>query len=158
MGSYGERWIECTWCGRWGQCREGTLEPMIDIDAWGGVFCLPCYEQDWLLVEPSDKEASSKTSTEEKPEPGNSATHRKWMEGQKQWAKLEASPAQLNDEITDDKRMNDGPKEELFLSLSHGDALFAVGYEDNGSDLSEGFLERRRGQYARLRRGNYSPA
>ena len=70
----------------------------------------------------------------------------------------EASPAQLNDEITDDKRMNDGPKEELFLSLSHGDAIFAVGYEDNGSDLSEGFLERRRGQYARLGRVNYSPA
>ena len=48
MGSYGDRWLRCAECGRWGKCMlPENLPPdvpsLIDIDGVG-VVCDPCLE------------------------------------------------------------------------------------------------------------------
>ena len=56
-------------------------------------------------------------------------------------------------DMTESPDSTDGEDhEDLFLHLSHEEALFVAGYDDNGSDASEGFLDRRRGAYARRAR------
>ena len=47
MGSYGDRSLQCTWCGTWGKCMIDEDLPigtpgLIDIDGIG-VLCDPCY-------------------------------------------------------------------------------------------------------------------
>ena len=48
--------------------------------------------------------------------------------------------------------------EDLLLYLSHEEALWVAGYEDDGSDASEEFLDRRRGAYADRARLNQQHA
>lgn len=45
MGSHYDRWMQCYWCDREGQCSTDTIAPLLDIDSWGGIFCIPCYER-----------------------------------------------------------------------------------------------------------------
>ena len=57
MGSYGDRWLQCSWCGKWGKCLERPLPigtpSLIDVDGLG-VLCDPCCDRgypphyDWL--------------------------------------------------------------------------------------------------------------
>ena len=45
MGSYGNTWVRCSWCERWGKCTGNPLDPndmLTDIDGIG-VLCDPCY-------------------------------------------------------------------------------------------------------------------
>ena len=46
MGSYGDRWLRCTWCWRWGKCLPDEYlngaDPLIDIDMVG-VLCERCF-------------------------------------------------------------------------------------------------------------------
>ena len=56
MGSYGDVWLRCRWCARWGKCTYALCgaEPLIGVDAVGGVLCEPCINRgcqphpDWL--------------------------------------------------------------------------------------------------------------
>ena len=44
MGSYGDRWLRCSWCEKWGKCTDVLAEdvtPLWDIDGIG-VLCEPC--------------------------------------------------------------------------------------------------------------------
>ena len=47
MGSYGDRWLRCSWCSRWGQCKSDVPAPYASLlDADGvGVICIPCYHR-----------------------------------------------------------------------------------------------------------------
>ena len=53
MGSYGNRWLQCAWCWRWGKCTsdEGLdgAEPLWDIDCLGGLCgrCIELEEPPW---------------------------------------------------------------------------------------------------------------
>ena len=57
MGSYGDRWLQCTYCGEWGKCLEHPLPigtpSLLDVDG-SGVLCDPCYDRgypphyDWV--------------------------------------------------------------------------------------------------------------
>ena len=47
MGSYGDSWIRCFWCSKWGQCKSVVPEPyasLLDVDGVG-VICIPCYNR-----------------------------------------------------------------------------------------------------------------
>ena len=48
MGSYGDRWLQCTYCGKWGKCLEHPLPigtpSLLDVDG-SGVLCDPCYDR-----------------------------------------------------------------------------------------------------------------
>ena len=49
MGSYGDQWLRCTWCTKWGKCLaypEPYAASLIDVDG-SGVLCDPCYERGW---------------------------------------------------------------------------------------------------------------
>ena len=44
MGSYGDRWLECSWCEKWGKCLDNLYLPAVsltDIDGIG-VLCDSC--------------------------------------------------------------------------------------------------------------------
>ena len=45
MGSYGDRWLACEWCWKWGKCLAdehlGGAMPLTDIDGLG-VLCYAC--------------------------------------------------------------------------------------------------------------------
>ena len=47
MGSYGDEWLRCAWCWRWGKCLLDEFldgaEPLIDIDMVG-TLCERCFE------------------------------------------------------------------------------------------------------------------
>ena len=131
MGSYYDRLMECYWCGRPGQCCLDATEPLLDVDAWGGVFCLPCYRRgypphyDYLLT----------------------LFDIDWN--------VAVTIAQFTYPVCSDGDYvptDEGLDENLFLARSHREALFLAGYNDDGFDLSEGFLDRRRGAYAHRRR------
>ena len=57
MGSHGDHWLQCTWCGKWGKCLEQLFPtdppPLTDVDG-EGILCDPCYDReypphyDWL--------------------------------------------------------------------------------------------------------------
>ena len=59
MGSYGDAWLQCTYCGKWGKCLEHPLPigtpSLLDVDG-SGVLCDPCYDRgypphyDWLEI------------------------------------------------------------------------------------------------------------
>lgn len=167
MGSFGERWLECYWCGRPGQCCLDATEPLFDIDAWGGIFCLPCYERgypphhnylqklldvDWndavmiaQFTYPACSPYLGETPIEDTLPSAAAAT-----------AASSSSLPQLlqlpTNQIDDYDLTDDEYDEDLFLALSHEEALCVAGYNDDGSDLSEEFLDRRRGEYARRAR------
>jgi len=45
MGSFGNTWLRCTWCAKWGKCLAELPEdvtPLTDIDMVGQL-CDPCY-------------------------------------------------------------------------------------------------------------------
>ena len=48
MGSYGDAWLQCTYCGKWGKCLEHPLPigtpSLLDVDG-SGVLCDPCYDR-----------------------------------------------------------------------------------------------------------------
>ena len=47
MGSYGDRWLRCTWCEKWGKCLwdlPPDITPLLDVDGIG-VLCDPCYDR-----------------------------------------------------------------------------------------------------------------
>ena len=63
MGSYGDRWIRCSWCEKWGKTLTDLPEsvtPLISIDGIGEL-CEPCfdrcypphYDYLWTLLGPS---------------------------------------------------------------------------------------------------------
>ena len=47
MGSYGDQWLYCAWCWRWGKCTADEYldgaEPLWDTD-WSGLLCGWCLE------------------------------------------------------------------------------------------------------------------
>jgi len=51
MGSYGDRWLQCSWCERWGKCLPdaGLSLPDDAVGLWDvdgvGVLCDPCCER-----------------------------------------------------------------------------------------------------------------
>ena len=53
MGSYGDRWLYCAWCWRWGKCLADELlngaEPLTDVDGVGTMCdrCLELEEPPW---------------------------------------------------------------------------------------------------------------
>ena len=51
MGSYGYRWMQCSWCNVWGRVAwpVDTIQPPIvlfDVDGCG-LICEPCYDRGW---------------------------------------------------------------------------------------------------------------
>ena len=47
MGSYGDRWLRCSWCEKWGKCQYNLYLPavsLIDVDGIG-VLCDSCFER-----------------------------------------------------------------------------------------------------------------
>ena len=51
MGSYGYRWLQCSWCDRWGMCTPDDYRPywvpgLTDVDGIG-VLCDPCVNRWW---------------------------------------------------------------------------------------------------------------
>ena len=52
-GSYGDRWLYCAWCWRWGKCladeRLNGAEPLTDVDGVGTMCdrCLELEEPPW---------------------------------------------------------------------------------------------------------------
>jgi hypothetical protein len=43
MGSYGDTWLQCAYCGKWGKnLDEDGVEPLWDVDPVGPL-CDPCY-------------------------------------------------------------------------------------------------------------------
>jgi hypothetical protein len=49
MGSYGDRWLRCTWCDKSGKCLAyppANVASLMDV-AGIGVLCDPCYERTW---------------------------------------------------------------------------------------------------------------
>ena len=57
MGSYGDVWLNCAWCGKWGKCPppyHGACISLIDVDMIGPM-CMPCLQRgcqphpDWLV-------------------------------------------------------------------------------------------------------------
>jgi hypothetical protein len=59
MGSFGDTWLRCSWCRRWGKCilDSGSAAPLTHVDGIG-VLCGPCqdracpphYDYTWLLL------------------------------------------------------------------------------------------------------------
>ena len=47
MGSYGDRWLQCSWCEKWGKCLDNLYLPAVNLkDVDGiGVLCDSCYER-----------------------------------------------------------------------------------------------------------------
>ncbi len=45
MGSYGDRWLQCAYCGKWGKCiDEDGVEHLCDAGP-KGPLCDPCYDR-----------------------------------------------------------------------------------------------------------------
>ena len=49
MGSYGDTWLQCAYCGKWGKCiDEDGVTRLCGVLDLSGPLCDPCYDRGQL--------------------------------------------------------------------------------------------------------------